>query len=135
MTARATAFGLLFGFCLSWMGFADWGEVHRMLCFADLRLFATFCAGVALTSLGFFVFARGKPLQRKPIHKGTIVGGILFGAGWALTGACPGVSLVQLGGGQLAALATIAGIFVGTAIYRPLHARFFRWDRGGCEVD
>jgi len=42
---------------------------------------------------------------------------------------------VQLGEGQLAALVTVAGILVGTAIYRLIHARFFRWDRGSCEVD
>jgi uncharacterized membrane protein YedE/YeeE len=133
--AGAALFGLLLGFSLSWMGFADFGQVHRMFTFADLRLFLTFMAGVALTGAAFLLLARGHILQQRPIHKGTLVGGLLFGAGWALTGACPGAALVQLGEGQLAALVTLAGIFGGAAIYRRVHARWFRWDRGGCNVD
>ena len=49
----AALFGLLLGFSLSWMGFADFGEVHRMFVFADLRLFLTFACGVTLTGLAF----------------------------------------------------------------------------------
>ncbi len=125
--------GLVLGFALSWMGFADFREVHAMFTFADLRLLFTFFAGVALTGLGFLVLARGRVLPPKPIHKGTLIGGLLFGIGWALTGACPGASLVQLGEGQLPALITITGIVIGTVLYRKVHARFFRWDRGACE--
>jgi uncharacterized protein len=125
--------GLALGFSLSWMGFADFREVHNMFTFSDLRLLFTFFAGVALTGLGFLVVARGQKLMPKPIHKGTILGGILFGVGWAVTGACPGAALVQLGEGQLPALITITGIVIGTLLYRKVHARFFRWDRGACE--
>ena len=128
-------FGLLLGFSLSWMGFADFGEVHRMFVFADLRLFLTFACGVAATGLAFALLGRGRRLQAKPIHKGTLAGGALFGVGWAITGACPGAALVQLGEGQLAAVVTLAGIFGGAALYRRVHARWFRWDRGGCDVD
>jgi uncharacterized membrane protein YedE/YeeE len=135
LSARTGLFGLLLGFSLSWMGFADFGEVHRMFTFADLRLFLTFVGGVALTGAGFAILSRGKSLAPKPLHKGTIVGGVLFGVGWAITGACPGAALVQLGEGQLIALVTLGGIFAGTLLYRPLHARLFRWDRGACGSD
>lgn len=135
MSARTAVVGLILGFSLSWMGFADWGEVHRMFTFADLRLFLTFVCGVALTGVGFAVLARRRALAPKPLHRGTVAGAVLFGVGWALTGACPGAALVQLGEGQLAALVTLAGICAGTLLYRPIHARFFGWDRGECSAD
>jgi uncharacterized membrane protein YedE/YeeE len=124
--------GLLLGFSLSWMGFADFGQVHRMFTFADLRLLYSFLLGAALTGGGLYLLSRGQPLQPRPIHRGTIAGGVLFGIGWALTGACPGASLVQLGEGQLAALISVGGIVAGTLAYRHAHARWFGWDRGAC---
>lgn len=124
--------GIGLGYSLHRMGFTDFGELHRMLVFADLRLFQTFLGGVALCALGFRLYPLKRPLAHKPIHPGVIPGGVLFGIGWALTGCCPSVPLVQLGEGKLYALATFAGISLGTAGYRLLHARFFRWDAGSC---
>ncbi len=127
------AVGVLLGYSLSRMGFADWREVHRMFTFADLRLLFTFMAGVVLTGLVIRGLQRGAPLAPKPLHKGTAIGGALFGLGWAVTGACPGAALVQLGEGQVASLVTLAGIFAGTAAYKRVHQKYFRWDRGACE--
>ena len=71
-------FGLLLGFSLSRMGFADFGEVHRMFVFADLRLLFTFMGGVALTGAGFALLKRGRYLMGRPIHKGSVAGGRVF---------------------------------------------------------
>jgi uncharacterized membrane protein YedE/YeeE len=103
-----------------------------MLTFADLRLFLTFCGGVALTALVFRLVPLRRPLAPRPVHPGIVPGGVLFGVGWALTGACPAIPLVQVAEGKLWALATLAGVVVGTALYRAIHARFFRWDVGSC---
>jgi uncharacterized membrane protein YedE/YeeE len=59
-------------------------------------------------------------------------GSLLFGVGWALSGACPSVALVQIGEGKLAALATLVGIFAGNYGYAWLHERRFRWSTGSC---
>jgi uncharacterized membrane protein YedE/YeeE len=134
LTLRAALVGLLLGFSLSWMGFTDFREVHRMLVLADLRLLLTFAGGVTLTALLLLVLARGRRRPPRPIHKGTIVGGLLFGIGWAVTGACPGAALAQLGEGRLPAALTLAGIFAGVLLHRAVHARFLRWDRVGCDV-
>jgi len=127
-------FGLLMGMSLTFIGFADYGEVHRMFVFADLRLLLAFAGAVMLSMVGFAVLAHGKNLARKPLHKGSVPGGILFGLGWAITGACPSVALVQLGEGYLPALATLCGIVAGVWSYRLLQARYFHWDTGACEV-
>ena len=133
-TMRTVFFGLLLGFSLSWMGFADYGEVHKMFVFSDLRLFLVFMGGVALTGVAFALLARGSNMQLRPVHKGTILGGVLFGVGWAVTGACPGAALVQVGEGQLPAVVTLVGIFAGTFLYRVINSRWLRWEREGCEV-
>jgi uncharacterized membrane protein YedE/YeeE len=129
---RMAAFGVAFGFVLGGAGFGDYGELRRMFLLQDLRLVATWLGGAALAGVGFALFrGRGPALPRRPIHAGTVPGGLLFGAGWALSGACPGVVLVQLGEGRWAALATAAGIAAGTWGCMRLQERL-RLDPGSC---
>jgi hypothetical protein len=111
--AAAAVPGLILGFALGNIGFGDFGEVHRMFTFADLRLFLTFCGGVAITAAGVALYRRRHPLPPRTLHRGTVIGSVLFGAGWALSGACPGIVLVQLGEGRLYGLLTLAGILTG----------------------
>ncbi|MBI3545111.1 MAG: YeeE/YedE family protein [Gammaproteobacteria bacterium] len=127
-------FGLLMGMSLTFIGFADYGELHRMFIFADLRMLLVFAGAVGLSMVGYLIIARGAKLPRKPLHRGSIIGGLLFGLGWAMTGACPSIAVVQFGGGHLSALVTMAGIVAGVWSYRWAHARYFRWDTGACEV-
>ena len=125
--------GLVFGFALSRIGFSDWGEVHRMFTFEELRLTLTFGGAVALIFVGLRLMPkRAGTLPRRIFHRGVVPGSILFGAGWALSGACPSIALVQLGEGMLPAVFTLAGVFVGTALYRFVHRRFLRFDDGTC---
>lgn len=131
---RWGVYGLLFGFGLSRIGFADFAEVHAMFVFEDLRLLLAFAGGVALTMIGLFVLARMSAMPRRSLHPGSVAGGVLFGAGWAVTGACPSIVLVQLGQGQVAALATLAGVIAGVAAYAPVHRRWLRWPMESCAV-
>lgn len=120
------------GFCLNRIGFTDYGEVHNMFLFADLRLLFTFAGAVGLAMMGFFLLSGRLAKRPKTFHEGTIPGSILFGAGWALTGSCPSIAIVQLGEGQLPAVFTIFGIMMGAWMYRQVHAQFFDWDIGSC---
>jgi len=90
--------------------------------------------GVALSTMGFLLLARGKKLPRRAIHKGTIPGGVLFGIGWALTGACPTGALVQVGEGKLMAGLTVVGIAFGAWLYPVLHRALFRWPLQACDA-
>lgn len=131
------ALGMLFGFCLHRIGFGSWDEVHKMFTFASLRLTLGFGLAVVILAIGFSIIAK---LQHpkwapRPIHKGTLAGGLLFGVGWAVCGACPSIALVQLGDGQWLALWTLLGIVAGNALYAPIHARFFQFDSGTCSPD
>jgi hypothetical protein len=127
--------GIAFGFALSRIGFSDWGEVHRMFTFEDLRLTLTFAGAVGILTPAFWLLrSRTGQLPGRRLHRGVVPGAILFGMGWALSGACPGIAMVQLGEGQLAAILTLIGIVGGVALHRVVQRRVLRWDTDGCEL-
>jgi uncharacterized protein len=129
---RIGAFGLALGFVLGQAGFSDFGEMQRMFLLENGRLLLTYLGGVAVAGVGFALLgSRGPTLPARPIHAGTVPGGVLFGAGWALTGGCPGVLLVQLGEGKALALATGLGVVLGTWMAQRIRERV-RWDTGSC---
>jgi len=125
LVPRLVFCGALLGFSLVNMGFTSWDEVFAMFTFADLRLFETFVVGAVLLALAFAVIRRrGDPnWPPRPIHRGTVLGGALFGIGWVFSGACPGVILAQIGEGKLYALFSLAGVLVGNALYGALLER------------
>ena len=64
-------------------------------------------------------------LSHKPMNVGAIVvGGALFGAGWAIMGFCPGTSVGALGEGRWHALFAIVGMILGAALYAELYPFF-----------
>jgi uncharacterized membrane protein YedE/YeeE len=134
INAAVAIVGLGLGFSLSRIGFSSWDEVHAMFTFADLRLTLAFGTAVALLVPVWIVLRRttGAKFTQRLIHRGTLAGGVIFGAGWALCGACPAIALVQLGEGQLGAFATLAGILLGNYAYAVVHERYFRWTQATC---
>lgn len=112
-------FGLLMGGVMVYTGFSNFSEVHNMFVFADFRLLFGFGGAVGLSMLGFALL-KGSPKVKRKFHSGNISGGIMFGVGWAITGACPTIALVQIGQGQLAALFTVLGILFGVWAYRSI---------------
>jgi hypothetical protein len=133
--ARAVAagvFGVLVGGALSRIGFSDDAEFHRMLRFVELRLFLTFCTAVVTAGVALFALRRVLALPARPVHRGSLAGGVIFGVGWALCGACPSVAFTQVGEGKWWALSTVAGLAIGARLYPRVHARFFTFARGDC---
>lgn len=136
---RLAVVGVVFGFSLSRIGFSSWDEVHRMFAFTDLRLLLAFVFAVAILAAGWRVvatFSDPKPdWAPRAIHRGSIWGGVLFGAGWALSGACPSIALVQLGEGQLVAVWTLSGVFLGNYLYAVVRERWLHWATTSCVDD
>ena len=128
--AATVVAGLAFGFTIARIGFGDFGELNRMFTFQDLRMLLSFAGGVALIAVAFLVLRVRRPPGR--IHPGVVPGAVLFGAGWAITGGCPAIPLVQVATGYLPALITIAGVVVGIRLCRWANARFLHLDRGSC---
>ncbi len=124
--------GTAMGFILARIGFADYDEINKMFVFVDLRMFLTFAGSVGLLMVAGFIFKERFQRQSKIIQPGTLPGSMLFGFGWAVTGACPSLVFVQLGQGKLPAIMTLFGIYLGVILYRKMHAKYFLWDVGSC---
>ncbi|MEK7199029.1 MAG: DUF6691 family protein, partial [Bacteroidota bacterium] len=56
-------------------------------------------------------------LHTRPFNKGQMIGGLLFGFGWALTGACPGPLFAQIGAGTSVIMVTLFSATAGTWVY------------------
>lgn len=126
-------FGGALGLSLGMIGFGDFAELNAMFTFQDLRMFLTFCGAVVVAGALFFFFTKDRP-KGAPIHKGIVPGAMLFGTGWAISGGCPSIPIVQLGTGYTPALVTMVGIAAGMRAYRKLNAKYFHFDSGACAV-
>jgi len=124
--------GAFFGFILSRVGATSYDYIMRMFLFKDLHLMGVIGGAVAVAMVGIQIIKRfrlktlgGNTIEIKPKEgsRGNIIGGLLFGVGWALSGSCPGTVLSQLGEGKLAALFTFAGMVTGTYLFGVLQPR------------
>ena len=125
------AFGTAFGFVLSRSGAADYDVVQRMFRFQSFQLYGIMGVAVAVTAPGLALLRRwgrtatGAPLavKPKPRHPGNLVGGVIFGVGWSITGMCPGPIFVSIGEGKVYALAALLGALAGAALFSTLYER------------
>jgi len=127
-----SGFGIAMGVTLSLGGFSDFEQIHSLFLLQNIPLLLVFASAVGLCMLGFVTLCRKRDIPKKTYNGGTIPGSIMFGIGWAMTGACPSIALVQLGEGKISALLTIFGIVTGVWIYRSIAAPSFQLDTGVC---
>ena len=137
MTALYLILGTAFGFVLSRSGAADYNYIQGMFLFTQLQLYGIIGTAVALTAPGVWLIKRrgltagGRPIEieLKPLHRGNIVGGVLFGVGWSIAGMCPGPIFVNIGEGKVYALAALAGALVGAGLFGAIYVRIQNWFR------
>ena len=118
--------GIFFGFVLSRSGASEYNFIHQMFTGENLKLALLMGTAIVTGAIGMQILkltgnkdVKCKEIQinKKPLNKYTVIGGALFGLGWAFTGACPGTVLAQLGEGKLLGLFTALGMVFGTFIY------------------
>lgn len=119
-------FGALFGFALSRVGASDYNLIYHMFTGEDLTLAFVMGSAIVIGFIGMRVLAlfhnktyKGDPIRvkRKPLSANNVWGGMLFGIGWGVAGACPGTVLAQVGEGQILGLFTLIGLIAGTYLY------------------
>jgi uncharacterized membrane protein YedE/YeeE len=123
--------GTIFGFVLSRSGASDYNYIQGMFLFERFQLYGIIGTAVVLTAPGIWLIRRrgrtlfGAPvtIEAKALHRGNVVGGLLFGIGWSITGMCPGPILVNLGEGKLYAIGALAGALTGAALFGWLYPR------------
>jgi uncharacterized protein len=126
--------GTIFGFVLSRSGAADYNYIQGMFLFERFQLYGIIGAAVAFTAPGLWVIKRyGRTgsgdrisISRKSLNSGTVIGSLLFGVGWSMTGMCPGPIFVNVGEGKLYALAALAGALAGASVFGMLFPRLQR---------
>lgn len=118
--------GIYFGMVLTKSEVVRWQRVHDMFLLKEPFMYLIIGTGVVVAGISMFLMKKfhtksihGKPIvyKPKPFHTGVVLGGMIFGAGWAITGACPGPIYAQIGGGAWMALFTLAGAMSGMFLY------------------
>ncbi|MHB0867760.1 MAG: YeeE/YedE thiosulfate transporter family protein [Thermoleophilia bacterium] len=110
--------GIAFGAILQRVGASSFEMIVNMLRLKNLTIMKFLLLAVAVGSVGMYTVTQFWPEQSHigiaPLYLlGVTVGGLIFGAGWAITGYCPGTVLVALGEGKTDALFTILGGLAG----------------------
>jgi uncharacterized protein len=122
----AILFGLAFGFLLQKGGVGKYHILIGQLLLQDFTVIKVMLTAIAVGMIGIFALHRFAKvnLHIKPTRIGpNIIGGLIFGAGFALIGYCPGTAAAALGQGNWDALFGMLGLVVGSYIYAVLSGR------------
>ncbi len=123
-------FGAAFGFVLAAAQLHEYDTIHRMLRFDEPDVFFLMGSAIATSLPLLWLLERRKArtlyggqlaLSRSKPERHHLIGGALFGAGWAVAGTCPAPALVMLSSGAALAVVAIVGLFIGLHL-RDRHA-------------
>lgn len=121
--------GICFGILLIKAEVVSWYRIQEMFRFQSFHMYGVIGSAVLVGALSVWLLKhfnmksisgeRIKTEERK-FHKGTIFGGLLFGFGWALTGACPGPLFALIGNGAYVFVISLVSALAGTWVYGAL---------------
>jgi uncharacterized protein len=131
-------FGLAFGFLLQKGGVGKYHILIGQLLLQDFTVVKIMLTAIVVGMIGIFTLHRFAKvnLHIKPTRIGpNVIGGLLFGAGFALIGYCPGTVAAALGQGSYDGLFAMAGLVLGSYVYaefsKPLKATVEKWGEKG----
>lgn len=119
--------GLLFGIVLTKSEVISWYRIYEMFRFESFHMYGIIGSAVILGAIWVAIIKKmkiksieGAPIVIEEKEKGWIryiLGGIIFGLGWALVGACPGPIYILIGAGFLPFVLVLFGALFGTFCY------------------
>jgi len=118
--------GTLFGFVLTKSEAISWFRIHEMFRFQSFHMYGLMMSAVLVGMLSILLIKRfdvrtlsGDPIviEPKPYNRGTVIGGLIFGFGWAMTGACPGPLYALVGAGVYVMAAGLLAAIAGAWVY------------------
>ncbi len=118
--------GLAFGIVFVKSEVISWFRIQEMFRLQSFHMFGVIGSAVAVGMLSVWLIKKyeiktmhGEPIVFKPkkFNKGQIYGGLIFGLGWGLTGACPGTLFAQIGSGASVVAVVLLSAIAGTWIY------------------
>ncbi|MFT4791360.1 MAG: putative membrane protein YedE/YeeE [Arcticibacterium sp.] len=121
------AVGVFFGILLVKSEAVSWFRIFEMFRFEAFHMYGIIGSAIVIGAIGIALIKKFKikdsagnliqiPNKEKK-YTSAILGGAIFGLGWALAGACPGPMYVLLGTGALSMLIVIAAALLGTFVY------------------
>ncbi|MBS1535172.1 MAG: YeeE/YedE family protein [Bacteroidetes bacterium] len=119
--------GFVFGIVLTKAEAVSWYRIYEMFQFQSFHMFGIIMVAIATGVLGIQLIKKfqvkstdGMPIQIADKEKGSFrywIGGLIFGLGWALAGACPGPIFILIGAGFWPVLVVLVGALLGTFLY------------------
>ncbi|MBV5307034.1 MAG: YeeE/YedE family protein [Desulfobulbaceae bacterium] len=119
--------GILFGFLLQKGRVLRFEKQVGAMLLKDMTIFKFMLSAILVGMVGIALLKDAGiiTLSHKPMNLGAVLlGGSLFGAGWAVMGFCPGTSIGALGEGRWHAMFAVAGMVAGAALYAELFPLF-----------
>ena len=126
------AVGLIFGIAFVKAEVVSWFRIQEMFRLQSFHMYGIIGTAIVTAMISVWLIKRFKirtiygeeiAFHKKKFNKGQIIGGLIFGLGWALTGACPGPLFAQIGTGALAISVTLLSAVAGTWVYGRLRDR------------
>ena len=125
--------GMLFGIILTKAEIISWYRIYEMFRFQSFHMYGVIGSAVVVGIIITQVIKRFQiksidgevidiPLKQAGVTR-YLVGGTLFGFGWAMTGACPGPLFILLGNGIGVIAVVILSAMLGTYVYGLLRTR------------
>ena len=118
--------GAAFGILLVKGEVISWFRIQEMFRLQSFHMYGVIGSAVVTGMISVWVIKKfkmktiyGEPIELHPkkFNKGQIYGGLLFGFGWAITGACPGPLYAQTGTGATVIIITLLSAIAGTWVY------------------
>ena len=118
--------GILFGIVFVKAEVISWFRIQEMFRMQSFHMYGIIGSAIAVAALSIFIikkfnvktiYGEAIVLSPKKFNKGQIYGALIFGLGWALTGACPGPLFAQIGTGATVIIITLLSAIGGTWVY------------------
>lgn len=118
--------GILFGIVFVKAEIISWFRIQEMFRLQSFHMYGVIGSAVVVGMISVLLIKKfniktlgGEEVvfHPKKFQKGQIIGGVLFGLGWAITGACPGPLFAQIGSGYVVVIATLLSAIAGTWTY------------------
>ena len=118
--------GILFGIVFVKAEVVSWFRIQEMFRLQSFHMYGIIGSAIATAMISVFLIKKFKiktiygeeiVFHPKEFNKGQIYGGLLFGLGWATTGACPGPLFAQIGTGATIIIVTLLSAVAGTWVY------------------
>jgi uncharacterized membrane protein YedE/YeeE len=118
--------GMIFGIVFVKAEIISWFRIQEMFRFESFHMYGVIGTAVVVGMISVQIIKRKKVksfegelivIHDKEFNKGQIYGGLIFGLGWAITGACPGPLFAQIGAGFTVVIVTFLSAVVGTWVY------------------